>query len=385
MKSNPIFLKKGTRRSPQSPRSQSDSPIRRKIKEPEHQPRPIQIAQPVQHEPSHTSTIKQSSFFSQTEVKPFQDSIQMMPTQPRSSSLSKPVTFTPLQKPQFTRHLQNTTVKQGNRATLQCTVNSSPDTTVKWYSEGNQIESSPDYSISFDRISGVCTLNISEAFPQDSGKYTCVAHNPAGTESSTAWLVVKGQSPEKDSRPHSQEIFKPKVISTRPQEPHRQGPTPIRLGPIESSKVELPISTDSPQNKPVEIIRAYTKYPSSDQEDKTPKYPSGVQQPRLPSDPHAVTMPKVLEPLRNVDLVEGGQAVFECRLQGQPLSVQWFKGDRELKSQYRHNMSYDDKNGIARLKISTVLDDDADVYTCRATNSVGEAITSAKLAPGQGN
>lgn len=95
----------------------------------------------------------------------------MMPTQPRSSSLSKPITFTPLQKPQFTRHLQNTTVKQGNRAILQCTVHSSPDTNVKWYNEGNQIEPSPDYVVGFDRISGVCTLNIVEAFPQDSGKY----------------------------------------------------------------------------------------------------------------------------------------------------------------------------------------------------------------------
>ena len=121
-----------------------------------------------------------------------QDSVQMLPTQPRSSSLSKPVLITPVQKPQFSRHLQNTTVKNGNRATLLCTIKGSPDTEIKWYNNGKLVEPSPDYIIEYNRATGVCSLNISEAFPQDSGQYTCVASNLVGSESSTAWLVVKG-------------------------------------------------------------------------------------------------------------------------------------------------------------------------------------------------
>lgn len=54
------------------------------------------------------------------------------------------------------------------------------------------IEPSPDYNINYNQFTGLCTLDICEAFPQDSGQYTCVASNPAGTESSTAYLVVKG-------------------------------------------------------------------------------------------------------------------------------------------------------------------------------------------------
>jgi titin len=117
----------------------------------------------------------------------------MMPTHPRSSSLSKPISITPLQKPQFAKHLQNVTTKQGNRALMQCTIKGSPDTTVSWYKNGKLIEPSTDYVIHFDRVTGVSTLDICEAFPQDSGQYTCVANNPAGNESTTAWLVVKGK------------------------------------------------------------------------------------------------------------------------------------------------------------------------------------------------
>lgn len=118
----------------------------------------------------------------------------MMTPQARSSSLqSKSVSITPLQKPLFSRHLQNTTTRQGHRSVMQCTIKASPETTVTWYKNGKIIEPSTDYLINYDRITGVCTLEISESFPQDSGQYTCVASNTAGKESSTAWLVVKGK------------------------------------------------------------------------------------------------------------------------------------------------------------------------------------------------
>lgn len=179
-------------KGPVSPRSQSDSPLRRKVKyESEivqvqhHQPKKFQLSE---------ETASQKSFYSQTEVKPAQDSVHMMPTQPRSNSLSKPISITPMQKPHFTKHLQNTTVKQGDRAVLHCVIKASPEIEIKWYNNGNPIEPSTDYIISYDRATGSCSLTIIETFPQDKGQYTCVATNPVGTESSTAWLVVKGKT-----------------------------------------------------------------------------------------------------------------------------------------------------------------------------------------------
>jgi hypothetical protein len=158
---------------------------------------------------------------------------------------------------------------------------------------------------------------------------------------------------------------------------------PLRFGSIESTRVDNVPYPSEPPKSTVEIVRAYQKYSSDSQPHEppfSPKYPSGAQQPKTFMDPTAVTRPKILDQLRDANLVEGGHAVFECRVQGQPLSIQWFKGETPLKNQFRHKMFYDEPSGVVRLVISTVLEDDADVYTCRISNSIGDAVTSAKLA-----
>jgi hypothetical protein len=129
--------------------------------------------------------------FEQQQIKPTQDSVQMMPTQPRSSSLSK-ASLTPIHKPQFTKHLQNSTVTEGHMAVMQCIIKDSPNTEITWYKNGDLVQSSAECMINYDRASGLCTLKIPRAAAQDGGQYTCVATNVVGSESSTAWLVVKG-------------------------------------------------------------------------------------------------------------------------------------------------------------------------------------------------
>lgn len=287
-----------------------------------------------------------------------------MPAQQRSSSLiSKQVSIQTAQKPQFTKHLQNLTVKQGNRAVFECYINGSPDTEVKWYKNSILIEPSTDYIIEFDRITGLSTLTILEVFVQDSGQYTCVASNNVGSESSTAWMVVKTPSPEKvvEMRESVRKIISAKF--------HEQPKTqPIRMGPIESTRIELPVSP----TKPVEFFHPIQK--------------SSVEVPAAPAvrlEPvdKQMTKPTLIEPLRNSDMVEGGQVVFECKIIGNPLNIKWYKGDTELKNQYRHRITYDEKTGVARLVITTVFEDDIGQYTCVASNPLGQVNTSSKLAP----
>lgn len=184
-------------------------------------------------------------------------------------------------------------------------------------------------------------------------------------------LVEKSPDRALDTEPKTPQSFK-KVVSTKPlaDQPKQ---VPLRLGSIGSSKVELPPQAVDNQHKPIEIIRAYPKYGEAPER---PAEPEAKQQPE-----QQPTKPRVVEHLKNHDLIEGGQVCFECRFQGHPLNIQWFKGDYELRNQYRHKISYDEKTGKARLFISTVLEEDADVYTCRAYNSLGEAVTSAKLSP----
>jgi hypothetical protein len=310
------------------------------------------------------------------------------PIQPRSSSLSsKPLTIHPVQKPKFARPLQNITVKEKQRATLQCVIDSaSPDTQIKWYNNGNQIEPSTDYITNFDSMTGLCTLTIAEAFQPDSGQYTCVATNPAGSESSIAWLVVKPdqQTVPEQQRPVNEPPFK-KTVSTKPhgQEPpynQRASNNPLRLGAIESSLVDDNSQPKIQSPKPVEIVRAYPKYPES-QQPQQQQQQQQIPQASEDTSNRAPARPRILNPLRDLPLVEGGQAVFECKLQGHPLNIQWFKGNKELKNQYRYKISCDDKTGVAKLLITTLFEDDADTYSIRVSNPLGEDSTSSRLIP----
>lgn len=87
----------------------------------------------------------------------------------------------------------------------------------------------------------------------------------------------------------------------------------------------------------------------------------------------------MLEPLQNVEYVEADSALFECKLQGHHLNIEWFKGTQELVNPFRYKMSYDELSGMARLFIATVLRNDAGEYTCRVTNPAGQVLTTAQL------
>lgn len=144
------------------------------------------------------ATHKPTNFHSQTEVKPMQNTVQMMPSmsQPAAPQFA-PVQINPVQKPQMVRHLQNQTAQPGQKAFFQCVVKGSPNTEVKWYRNGqpiNMLANDPRFPVTYDKLSGMASLTIHNASPQDAGQITCVASNPAGSESSTAFLVVRGKT-----------------------------------------------------------------------------------------------------------------------------------------------------------------------------------------------
>lgn len=89
--------------------------------------------------------------------------------------------------------------------------------------------------------------------------------------------------------------------------------------------------------------------------------------------------PVVLEPLKNVEYVEADSALFECKVQGHYINIDWFRGAQELINPFRYKMSYDELSGMARLFIATVLKEDAGEYTCRVSNSSGQVATTALL------
>ena len=92
--------------------------------------------------------------------------------------------------PQFVEPLKNLAAVEGTKVTLEGMVKGKPEPTVKWFKEGKEISDSADFQISYrnNRVS----LTIPEIFEEDAGRYLCKAENQAGTQQSSAELIVKG-------------------------------------------------------------------------------------------------------------------------------------------------------------------------------------------------
>ncbi|KAM9804801.1 titin-like [Neosynchiropus ocellatus] len=108
--------------------------------------------------------------------------------------------------PSFLQRLQSSTVTQGSQVRLDIRVTGIPTPSVKFYREGAEIQSSPDFQIIQE--GDLHSLLIAEAFPEDSGTYSATATNSSGRITSTAELLVQGEEvvPAKKTKKSSRQI-----------------------------------------------------------------------------------------------------------------------------------------------------------------------------------
>ncbi|KAM4892853.1 palladin-like [Sylvia borin] len=107
--------------------------------------------------------------------------------------------------PVFTKGLQNIRATKGQLVVFECRVHSTPTLQVHWYREYDQIRDSADFRVLRKKACSsavpeeVCTLVITEAFPEDSGIFKCVAENEFGSAASSAHLSVSPGAKELES------------------------------------------------------------------------------------------------------------------------------------------------------------------------------------------
>ncbi|XP_063148338.1 myotilin isoform X2 [Candoia aspera] len=98
--------------------------------------------------------------------------------------------------PVFIKSPHNITATKGQLVVFECRIQASPTLQVRWYRDYNQIIDSADFRILRKKASSskvpeeVCSLVITEAFPEDSGIYICIAENDLGAVAASAFLWV---------------------------------------------------------------------------------------------------------------------------------------------------------------------------------------------------
>lgn len=93
--------------------------------------------------------------------------------------------------PTFVKRLSPVRVMDGESVNLTCVVEGRPIPRVEWYHNDQPIKEGKEITIVQD-MEGICSLAITEVFPEDAGEYTCRAVNPVGEAVCTSSLVVEG-------------------------------------------------------------------------------------------------------------------------------------------------------------------------------------------------
>ncbi|XP_005989386.1 myotilin isoform X2 [Latimeria chalumnae] len=132
--------------------------------------------------------------------------------QPMHSTLIQPISINPQRTqsppsdaysgpsigvaPIFIKSLQNIRTTKGQLVVFECRIRATPPLQLFWYRENIQIQDSAEFRILRKKAclttvpEEVCTLVITEAFPEDSGVYECIAENQYGTSTCMAQLTV---------------------------------------------------------------------------------------------------------------------------------------------------------------------------------------------------
>lgn len=229
----------------------------------------------------------------------------------------------PIFAPKFMSELRGTTeVVEGGTAHFECQVEPlhDPNLRIEFYHNGKPLPSASRFHITFDF--GYVALDITHCVPEDAGQYTAKAINALGQCTSS-----------------------------------------INLNVISKSNIIL----ESQRPEGLEKIRKL--------EQQTP-----FQREEIPEQ---VTKqrPVFTQPLQNIDGIgEAQTAHFECKLipVGDPnLKVEWFRNEKPLEMSSRITKTHD--FGYVSLDMTHVRAEDEGVYMCKATNPLGEAVTTASM------
>lgn len=108
------------------------------------------------------------------------------------------------------------------------------------------------------------------------------------------------------------------------------------------------------------------------------KIPKQVPSP-IPIVEEASEAPVFISPLSDAVIQEGSKFTFICQVTGYPLpTITWYKAGLSIQNNPDYHTAFE--NGLCSLTIEETFAEDSARYTCRASNTAGEAETTALLS-----
>ncbi|XP_076878675.1 myotilin isoform X2 [Brachyhypopomus gauderio] len=153
--------------------------------------------------------------------------------------------------PTFVKCLHDVSTVKGQLVVLECRVRGTPPLQVSWYREGEQVPDSADFRILRKKASStsvpeeLCTLVITEAYPEDSGIFKCVTTNQFGSVSCSALLEVYADLDE--------------VLADGPETLREQDSFPLLLKDV--AGIPPPEWPDSPEEETAPDLSTMPKFP----------------------------------------------------------------------------------------------------------------------------
>lgn len=309
--------------------------------------------------------------------------------------------------PIFVKKLRPKHTPDGATVQFECQVEGSPRPQITWFRQTAIIKPSQDFQMYYDD-DNVATLVIREVFPEDAGTFTCVAKNSAGFASSTTELIVEAPlsdhgseltllSRKSLSRESSlADILEgiPPTFSKKPKAQYVEEGSEIflecRLVAIPEPDIawffkgeevvpdeNVSICTESDMHMYCSVLKisnvnklqegVYTVLAVNREGEASIPIVLKIKTGRKEK-------PQVIEPLKNVSIVEGESVVLTTQVVGNPKpETTWYKNNKPIVSLPQK----EDGNTYTLTIIKPKKQKDEGVYTLKAANSEGSEETTA--------
>ncbi|XP_074642495.1 uncharacterized protein LOC141899810 [Tubulanus polymorphus] len=307
--------------------------------------------------------------------------------------------------PKLQEPLIDITAPEGKPITIDCRFTANPQPEVTWLRGTEPIIPSSVFKIVIE--TNFTSLEISEAYPEDSGVYTVILKNVAGEARDTCTITIESTYPGEqdvasDAEP-SQPMFVQHLLDREVMEGGR-----VRLDCVIVGQPEPEVIWYK-QQKPVKesqdfqllfegdrctlIIReAYLE--DSGEYKCIARNPYGTAESacRLHVEPLSelsdaasiqsltaeMTAPRFTMLMSDTLVKEGDRVQLTCRVTGQPEpSVSWYREEILIENSPDYQITADGE--IQTLTIPEVFAEDAGTFMVRAINPAGEAKCYAKL------